>query len=642
MRFSCNGVSMAQSLVKGWHELVSSLRNNLKPEFLGAEGRNLERLLQRSSVPSDLTKKFLPERSDFAVCAQTLALAVRYPRILCQHPWNLTQGEAETLLNAIKHEDAEIGEFAETCNNQSLTSRFIQNFGTYTGVQLGEGVTGRGFLGRFRIDSANMTSIHDSGVFSCQYEVSVLVQQGVAITAEMKVKPAKFTMLGFVGESMKGFVAFDYLAQKGIVFETYALAFGSDLKRLVGMSSENGWRGAFGKDYKHIQDLVKHDFRIMQRVDLLDTGLANEALIEMFTVMQKTDFCEDQECRQVTVKMSVDIIKDISHVDESFFVSFSVTLEWPLSVADWVSKMSDPSTWKPDWLPPDIIVPNATELQHRAETKTVGNQGQRMQCVITAEARISEEFELYNFPFDCQDLKVAVSFASDSRMQIAPATNALHVHNSLSAGCGWTLENVIFEHVSSQAVKVRLKIKRNWVPYARTVFLVLGLICLQAVVAFIFPVPEELEARMNVHTTLFLAAVAYQIVVSSDLPKLPYATILDRYTIFVYVMLVVVLFLDAGTHLVARSSDDEELIGAEWDKVIFIIVASGIGATHLVFAIYCFCVIIPKENRKLALASDSMQQIENTGGRTSLLASALQYGQSRQSFLAPVGKKDQE
>jgi len=59
--------------------------------------------------------------------------------------------------------------------------------------------------------------------------------------------------------------------------------------------------------------------------------------------------------------------------------------------------------------------------------------------------------------------------------------------------------------------------------------------------------PEQLNDRFNLTLTLFLTAVAFHFVVSSELPKIAYATRLDKFIAFMYVL----LFLTAIENVVA-------------------------------------------------------------------------------------------
>jgi len=60
--------------------------------------------------------------------------------------------------------------------------------------------------------------------------------------------------------------------------------------------------------------------------------------------------------------------------------------------------------------------------------------------------------------------------------------------------------------------------------------------------------PEELANRLGLAITLFLTAVAFHFVVSADLPKIAYATRLDKLLAFMYWL----LFATAVEHVIAN------------------------------------------------------------------------------------------
>lgn len=63
-----------------------------------------------------------------------------------------------------------------------------------------------------------------------------------------------------------------------------------------------------------------------------------------------------------------------------------------------------------------------------------------------------------------------------------------------------------------------------------------------------FVTPEDLPNRFNLTLTLFLTAVAFHFVVAADLPKISYATRLDKFLAFMYVL----LSLTALEHIIAN------------------------------------------------------------------------------------------
>ena len=74
---------------------------------------------------------------------------------------------------------------------------------------------------------------------------------------------------------------------------------------------------------------------------------------------------------------------------------------------------------------------------------------------------------------------------------------------------------------------------------------------------------HELESRVNLILTLFLAATAFQFVVGESLPKVGYLTYMDSYYLMIHNLLLLVLVAEAVlVHYIATSegiSDDNNL-----------------------------------------------------------------------------------
>jgi hypothetical protein len=173
------------------------------------------------------------------------------------------------------------------------------------------------------------------------------------------------------------------------------------------------------------------------------------------------------------------------------------------------------------------------------------------QWKIRYKVSVSESFELENFPFDTQDLTVAIEFAPDclpcAQLQGAVVPRKVVVkEHILSNGIGWDLRSTeaTIPHVNegSSAAPLFLvivKVERCWVPYCWNVLLV---------PFFIFDYIEDFGDRIGFLITLFLAAVAYQFVVKGDLPKLSYLSLIDKAIIAIFGLMSYNMLLLAVTY----------------------------------------------------------------------------------------------
>eukprot|EP00812_Abedinium_dasypus_P010758 NODE_435_length_1566_cov_350.129715.p1 GENE.NODE_435_length_1566_cov_350.129715~~NODE_435_length_1566_cov_350.129715.p1 ORF type:complete len:331 (+),score=88.06 NODE_435_length_1566_cov_350.129715:3-995(+) len=78
----------------------------------------------------------------------------------------------------------------------------------------------------------------------------------------------------------------------------------------------------------------------------------------------------------------------------------------------------------------------------------------------------------------------------------------------------------------------RMKASRVWRGYVNKIIITMSLVSLAVIFAFEIP-HEKLPERLGHCTTLFLTAVAFQLVVSGNLPQIDYMTLIDKYILSV-------------------------------------------------------------------------------------------------------------
>merc|ERR1719334_635235 len=82
---------------------------------------------------------------------------------------------------------------------------------------------------------------------------------------------------------------------------------------------------------------------------------------------------------------------------------------------------------------------------------------------------------------------------------------------------------------------------------------------------------DGLSDRYDVLLTLLLAAVAFQYIINSELPKLPYLTLMDIYVLFsfAFVFMVIACVFSAGYWEVDQIVDDCFFVAAGLTFVVF-------------------------------------------------------------------------
>ena len=142
---------------------------------------------------------------------------------------------------------------------------------------------------------------------------------------------------------------------------------------------------------------------------------------------------------------------------------------------------------------------------------------------------------------------------------------------------------------------------------SKTVMVVYVLLLME--IATFHMAEDDIGTRTSVSLTLFLTAVAFQFATSSDLPKLPYLTYLDKLMVFMYLMLFAAYCENAVVFKMAerKGSDDSVAdIDSTFEKVY-------IACTAVSFVFMCICGVrasytVPKSY--LALYHDTLDTVD--------------------------------
>lgn len=229
-------------------------------------------------------------------------------------------------------------------------------------------------------------------------------------------------------------------------------------------------------------------------------------------------------------------------------------------------------------------VANAMELTVQESDVSVGILGSMLmgKCSQTLEGTFLEVMELQNFPFDCQDFMLTMVFpASDEVFNMHPAIDQFecvrmtqdvkllpeYAFSDPVLELGHTKFRQLNEEFSLVDVQhptmvLRIKASRVWKGYVNKVVLTLSMVSLVVLFAFMIP-HDDIADRLSHSVTLFLTAVAFQLVVSSSLPQLDYMTLIDKYILNLNMYFVFVMFNMAGVSFCQKHGViDDNFIGS--------------------------------------------------------------------------------
>jgi len=299
--------------------------------------------------------------------------------------------------------------------------------------------------------------------------------------------------------------------------------------------------------------------------------------------------------RWVGFKLDVLRVGDICTISQSFQVDLHLTMTWKAGPYDnylWLLSEKDP-LWEPQWQP-RVYFPNAKQIgtyeymancdSKKYKTVHVGNE-LWITVTVAVELMLTELFEMQSFPFDCQDLTIEMqSRDSTNRIKLVPLPklredylpeqkNAsrlfLNVRRGTFTDQEWKFKNTILEiketdpeddafGLKFSKVIVRFKLKRLWMMYLFRVIMVLSFLSFASLSSF-FISYDNIGERLNLGVAFVLTTVAFLLVVSQWTPKIPYLTILDKYSLTVLMFMLCILLqsaLSAGakTHDVAKDN----------------------------------------------------------------------------------------
>ena len=161
----------------------------------------------------------------------------------------------------------------------------------------------------------------------------------------------------------------------------------------------------------------------------------------------------------------------------------------------------------------------------------------------TKDALIKSDFDYGAFPFDSQT--VSLDFVSEDR-----SYDLVHAKKG-SEFLKRSFENIEFDDWRKQSysyssffykgnfdqnflgLKISFSLERNFGYYLSKVFLPILIILLVAF-SVLWISPLQLESRLTVSVTCFLALIAFTYVADSDVPKLSYLTIMDNVILMSY------------------------------------------------------------------------------------------------------------
>jgi len=315
-------------------------------------------------------------------------------------------------------------------------------------------------------------------------------------------------------------------------------------------------------------------------MEVLENRMSECSVNNGLGVEMHHDYWHQGTTHVVGVAMEVHYMNQINTVEQTFVCGFHITLGWQPSKEEVESykkakAANEEDEWEPDYMP-HIRFPNCLEFQQQEfETHLDGSTVEllekgkydtrgamvdmELQYLLTAtlniRAKFGEPFELENFPFDVQDLKIILeSCATSERQVLVPhfEKNAfIKINMDVSCLPDWEFDRAVAEfdlsdptsslyNIQFSSCTVNLKVVRRYRPYVERVMFMMCTICATMFTLFALDPVEGAGDRLSNAFGLLLAGMVFMFVVSSQLPNVPYLTILDKYIYSVFFFMLVI------------------------------------------------------------------------------------------------------
>lgn len=321
------------------------------------------------------------------------------------------------------------------------------------------------------------------------------------------------------------------------------------------------------------------------------------------TAAQRAPGIKKKKKKEIGFRMDIREITYIKTACQSYGIKGALKLSWLASKEDVQSFQESAQSggaYRPSFVP-HIEWTNDIECEDYKlgaiavkKDKKTGTEYNTQS--ISFNMSFTEEFEVEHFPFDVQDLSMV--FHDRGHNEFVPhhtMDNFLKLDKAWSSITDWELDRIEASKAaipyqsgrkgSYQKVTVKIQVKRKW---EGLVYRLVAWLCILGIMSWsTFAVhPSEVGDRLSNVVTMALTIVAFQFIISSQLPQVNYMTMMDRYNLFIFgfVLMVTAESTLVGYHGDGIFEDSEQIDRFCAAATAFLFVAGNIG--FAVFAKY--------------------------------------------------------
>ena len=282
----------------------------------------------------------------------------------------------------------------------------------------------------------------------------------------------------------------------------------------------------------------------------------------------------------VEVKLHVDEIPLISSTDDQFKLEGFLDVAWcdPRLAAD-LNAGEEERVYanegaidylKGFWSPQITFINEIGEAVGDDFNLTIFNDG-RAEIQRRFTVTLESNFDVHRFPFDRQQLEGDIaSFAWDARV-VRLIDDGRNLTVSKAFGIpdwtviGFSSKVVAFDDPDHgndifSMLKLEIDVARKSDYYLYKIFVPLGILSFTSIFFLAVPI-SEIGDRIGFVSGLLFTTLAYQLIIASSVPRVPYFTLGDTYTLFLFFFMVAEVFIAYGISLVDRfGGETKELV----------------------------------------------------------------------------------
>jgi hypothetical protein len=199
-------------------------------------------------------------------------------------------------------------------------------------------------------------------------------------------------------------------------------------------------------------------------------------------------------------------------------------------------------------------------------TLTIDRDG-RVELQRRMQVTLASNFDVRRFPFDRQLLEGDIaSFSWDSRI-----VRLLDNKDNVTISRSFEIPDWDIIGASSKVIeyddpdhgddtfsllKFNLEVARKSAFYLNKIFIPLAVLSFTSIFFLAIPL-DSIGDRIQFVSSLLFTTLAYQLIIASSVPRVPYFTLGDKYTLFLFFFMVVEVFIAYAISLVHRFGDVE-------------------------------------------------------------------------------------